>query len=106
MENAIWHFALSLKTVQPGLYWTVAAAVLNVEMWKVRSATWTRAIIFTGNVGTILSVGWMLMKQGLGKSLNPSVCASLKRASADLKGKPTRTSVNSTRLMLQKEISA
>lgn len=106
MENAIWHFAQSLKTVQPALYWIVVAAVLNVETWKVRSATWTRAIIFTGNVGTTSSAGWMLRKQGLGKSLNPSVCASLKRASADLKGKPTRTSVTSTRLMLRKGISA
>lgn len=82
------------------------AAVLNVEMWKVRFVTWTRAIIFMGSVGTTSSAGWMPMKPGLVKSLNPSVCASLKRASADLMGRPMRTSVNSTRLMQLKEISA
>lgn len=106
MENVIWLSALSLRTVQPGLCWIAAAAVWNVGMWKVRSATWTRAIIFMGNVGITLSAGWMLIKQGLGKSLNPSACANLKRASVDLKGKPTKTSVNSTRLTLGKETSA
>lgn len=106
MENVIWHSALSPRTVQLGWCWIAAAAVLNVGMSKVRSATWTRAIIFMGNVGITSSAGWMLMKEGLGKSLSPSACVNLKRASVDLMGKPTKTSVNSTRLMLQKETSA
>lgn len=106
MENVIWHFALSLKTVWLGLYWTAVAAVLSVETWKVRSATWTRAIIFMGSVGTTLSAGWMLMKQGLEKSLNPSVCASIKTASVHLMGKLMRTSASSARLMLRRGMSA
>lgn len=106
MENVIWHSALSPRTVQPGLCWIAVAAVWNVGMWKVRSVTWTRAIIFMGNVGITSSAGWMLMKQGLGKSLNPSVCANLKKASVDLMGKPTKTSVSSTRITLRKETSA
>lgn len=106
MENVIWHSALSKRTVQPGLCWIAAAAARNAGTWKVRSATWTRAIISTGSVGITSSAGWMLMKQGLGKSLNPSVFANLKKASVDLMGKPMKTSVSSTRLMLRKETSA